>query len=484
MFYRLNIWLAVLSVTAMLSACSPSIREAQDVVAQADSLWHAGQMYGVDAGDSATLAHTYETLNVIPFPFREGLGLGSSYAHACYHYGKLLRAKDNPVAAMEVFINATHSRTRDYHILGRVYNNMGDICHLAGEYALSYDMFEYSAEMFLRDKDTLSYYYVLNDMAFELAEQGKKKETLNLLGIIELHSKDTELLSMVRETEAVMYFNTQQYDSVLFVIGNSPIIYPTGYAFKARALWHLNLSDSALYYARKVLSMPNASKQEQYNMLYIILDEDTTLQNEEIKVLSEQRADIEHKMLVPLHKRYAVATKLLHLDIERIPTYIFVLLVVIVAIIVISSLIWYSRYIHKKKVHQQEILHIVREEQSKQIKNRQQEIEDICIAIRNDSNWQQTINWKDYEQLCEFMDKNLFFFAHRLKDKNVLNAKEIRLCILVMIGGWTDRQMADILYYGENSIRGIKRYTAKKLGTSSANLRNFLTDLMANTPIK
>ena len=479
-----NVYICLLLVICSLTACSPSLREAQDVVAQADSLWHAGQMYGVDAGDSATLAHAYETLNVIPFPFREGLGLGSSYAHACYHYGKLLRAKGNPVAAMEVFINATHSRTRDYHILGRVYCNMGDICHLAGEYELSYDMFEQSGNMFLKWNDSLAYYFLLNDMAFELAEQGKKEDALNLLSIIEQKSKDTHLLSKVKETKADVYFNTQQYDSVLSVIDSSPIIYPAGYAFKARALWHLNLSDSALYYAQKVLSMPNASRQEQYNMLYIILDKDSTLQNEEIKALSEQRADIEHKMLVPLHKRYAVATKLLRLDIERTPTYIFLLLVVIVAILVISFLIWYSGYIHKKKVQQQEILHIVREEQSKQIIGRRQEIEDICMAIRNDSNWQQAVSWKEYEQLCEFVDKNLFFFAHRLKDKNVLNEKEIRLCILVTIGGWTDRQMADILYYSENSIRGIKRYTAKKLGTNSANLRNFLTDLMVNTPIK
>ena len=479
-----KVYICLLLVICSLTACSPSLREAQDVVAQADSLWHAGQMYGVDAGDSATLAQAYETLNVIPFPFREGLGLGSSYAHACYHYGKLLRAKGNPVAAMEVFINATHSRTHDYHILGRVYNNMGDVCHLAGEYELSYDMFEQSSKMYWKNGDTLLYHYCLNDMAFELAEKGKKEEAMNLLSIIEQHSKDTTLLSMVRGTKADAYFNAQQYDSVLSVIDSNPIIYPVGYALKARALWHLNLSDSALHYARKVLSMPEASKQEQYNMLYIILDKDSTLQNEEIKALSEQRADIEHKMLVPLHKRYAVAAKLLRLDIERTPTYIFVLLLVIVAILVISSLIWYSGYIRKKKVQQQEILHIVRAEQSKQIISRRQEIEDICMAICNDDNWQQTINWKDYEQLCEFMDKNLFFFTHRLKDKNVLNEKEIRLCILVMIGRWTDKQMADILFYSANSIRGIKRYTAKKLGTSSANLRNFLTDLMVNAPIK
>ena len=137
---------------------SRAIHEAEAVVAQADSLWQAGLMYGIDAGDSLTLAQAYKTLEAIPLPFREGLGLGSPYSHACYHYGKLLRAKDHPAEAMQAFINATHSRTRDYHILGRVYSNMGDLCHLAGDFQLSYDMFEKSGEMYLLNGDSLLYF--------------------------------------------------------------------------------------------------------------------------------------------------------------------------------------------------------------------------------------------------------------------------------------------------------------------------------------
>ena len=94
-----KVYICLLLVICSLTACSPSLREAQDVVAQADSLWHAGQMYGVDEGDSATLAHAYETLdNILLSPFT--FNLSFTYAHACYHYGKLLRAKGNPVAAM------------------------------------------------------------------------------------------------------------------------------------------------------------------------------------------------------------------------------------------------------------------------------------------------------------------------------------------------------------------------------------------------
>ena len=127
----------ILGVVAIcLAACTPPVvREAKDVVSQADSLRADGKMYE----DSAQLAQAYEAFGKWKWFYAD------EYAHACYHYGRSLREKEHPVEAMQCFINATHSRTRDYPILGRVYSNMGDICHIAGEYSLSYDMFERSA---------------------------------------------------------------------------------------------------------------------------------------------------------------------------------------------------------------------------------------------------------------------------------------------------------------------------------------------------
>ena len=164
-------------------ACSPrEVRTAQAVVRTAASLWQEGKMYD----DSLSLAQAYETLSSFNNPLFSTLNahFSTDYAHACYHYGRLLRQKDDPVTAMQVFINATHSRTRDYHILGRIYSNMGDLCHLANEFQLAYDMYERSADSYLHNGDTLLYYFDLNNMAFELAEEGKKEETLALLDSI------------------------------------------------------------------------------------------------------------------------------------------------------------------------------------------------------------------------------------------------------------------------------------------------------------
>ena len=243
---------------------SRAIHEAEAVVAQADSLWQEGKMYGIDEGDSLSLAQAYETLKEHSvfssqfsevFPFVQRTSFLRTYARSCYHYGRLLRAKDDPENAMRCFINATHSRTHDYHILGRVYSNMGSICHLAGDFPLSYDMYEKSAEMNLRNGDSLLYFYNLNNMAYELAEQGKKEETLRLLNNISANITDADIDVKIWETRAILYREVCQYDSTIYYArkvldryySDAPMLLAT-----AQAYYFLAQYDSALVYANKV----------------------------------------------------------------------------------------------------------------------------------------------------------------------------------------------------------------------------------------
>lgn len=487
----------VLSVT--MSACTPhSVREAEKVVTQADSLWQAGKMYGVDAGDSVSLAQAYETLQehsafsrqfseVCPFvPCTSFL---RTYSHACYHYGKLLRAKGNPVAAMQVFIAATHSHTRDYHILGRVYSNMGDICHLAGECPLSYDMFERSADMFLRNGDTLLYYYGLNNMAFELAEQGKKEETLTLLSDIESQCTDNDVLAKVWETKANVYERAEKYDSVLVMmekISSSA----TSYVFKARAYEHLGQIDSALYYAHKVMSLFDASEQNKYNMIYIILNYDSTLRNEDIIALSAQRSDIETDILIPLHNRWAMAVQLLEQDLNRKKDrrwlYVLTAFILFAGSFIILYYIW-----HKRKEHQQIMAELQAKEEVhaqleqtisdlSQLQDTQhhqilEEIETVCELLHNSSDIKTELCWSNYTQMCAIVNRRIYNIADRLNSFS-LSEKEIRLCILVLLHSST-KQMVDMIPYSQSGLGKFKNTTARKLGTTTANLRSFLLNL-------
>ena len=317
-------------------ACAPqAVREAQSVVAQADSLWHEAKQYGMDEGDSATLAQAYKTLEAIPLPFREGLGLGSPYAHACYHYGKLLRAKENPVEAMHAFISATHSGTKDYHILGRVYNNMGDICHLASEFQLSYDMFEQSANMYLKNGDSLLYYYCLNDMAFELAEQGKKDSAFMVLGQIDRTKIDSYAIMKIFETKAEACLYAHMYDSAIYY--TSPLLSysytePEWLLIRAQAYSLNGENDSAVYYANRALSITNEIY-HQNNALYILTNNDTTKDIEAVRVVAADRADVQ-KLIEIKRSKCAQAVQYLeqNLNAERNITWLYAIISTVVII--------------------------------------------------------------------------------------------------------------------------------------------------------
>ncbi len=490
----------VLSVT--MSSCTPrAVREAESVVTQADSLWQAGKMYGVDEGDSVSLAQAYETLQEHSAfsrqlsdvcPFVHCTSLLRTYSHACYHYGKLLRAKGSPVEAMQVFIAATHSHTRDYHILGRVYNNIGDICHLAGDFPLSYDMFEQSANMYLENGDTLLYYYCLNDMAYELAEQSKKDKVLSLLSEVEARTTDQHILTKVYESRVRLYYKISQYDSVVQIINRiDPLRYKstTGYALQAQALWHLGKRDSALVIAKQIMGSQKASNEDKYNTLYIIINGDTTLLPNKIKELSEQRADLETQLLVPLHKQNAVAVNILHEDLSKEANLTWLYSVSITILIISSILILYvyrKRRQHALLSQQMADLTVQNKEaetQHKKIigdieKHKRiitDEVEKNCKLIIKAESFPQNIYWNKYKKMCSIVDKRFYMLASKLQTKYKLNETETRLCVLTLLDCKYDL-IADLLYRSNSSIGTLKIRVAKKLGTTAKDLRMYLVE--------
>ena len=494
----------MLFAAVVFSSCSRggpgmSLNEARDVVAQADSLWHEGKMYGVDEGDSATLAQAYERLKGLSAFSRQK----SEYAHACYHYGKLLRAKDDPVAAMQAFIDATHSHTKDYHILGRIYSNMGDICHLAGVFPLSYDMYELSGEMYLRNGDSLLYYYDLNNMAFELAEQGKKEETFILLDSIAHICNDRNVFLKTLETKAVAFKKTKQNDSTLYytsLLLAHDYKEPSVLLLRAQAYSFTGKNDSAVYYAKMAL-VNSPDLYQINNALYILTNEDDTKSIYDIRESAADRSDVQ-KILSNEQGKLSQAVQLLEQDLARKPDYQWIYAIIGVILFACSCAILY--YIWRKRKEHSRILHEIdiKQEQKTQLEtnivamhseisqlSEQQQkthqhllsnIEAACSTLRNSKDVLSELCWKDYTQMCAITNNLFNKLADSLQEKG-LSEREVRLCILVLINCYSDKQMANILLYGENSIRGTKRYVARKLGTSSANMRIYLMELIART---
>ena len=471
---------------------SRALHEAEAVVSQADSLWQAGLMYGIDAGDSLTLAQAYETLGDIPLPFRTLLGLGSSdsYAHACYHYGKLLRAKDHPAEAMQAFINATHSRTHDYHILGRVYSNMGSICHLAGEFPLSYDMYEKSAEMNLRNGDSLLYFYNLNNMAYELAEQGKKEETMALLNRISVDCNDNNALSWNNLIKAELYKNLKQYDSALYyanTLDYNSYYESTKLIIRMQSYLMMSSQDSAVYYAKQVLSI-STDLFDRNNALYVLTNEDEAQEKSDIRRTASERSDIQ-KLLEIRQGKLSQAVQLLEQDLAKTPDLRW-LYAVIATIIVIGSCL--LLYIHRKrnqhKLLSQQVDDLTNQTIAIQEKNEEltqsysnnynqikEDIDHKCTLLHDSEKIKRTLAWKNYHTMCTIVDKQFYMLASKLQSKQLLNETEIRLCILTLLDCGYD-QMAELLYRSPSSMGTLKIRVAKKLGTTSKNLRLYLIE--------
>ena len=457
----------------MMSCAPKALREAEEVVAQADSLRAAGQMYGIDAGDSATLAQAYETLGSLSlFNFH----FSPSYAHACYHYGKLLRAKEYPVEAMQCFINATHSRTRDYHILGRVYSNMGDIAHLAGEFPLAYDMYERSGQMYLHNGDSLLYYYDLYNMAFELAEQGKKEKVYKLIHIIENHTDDKNLLTLAFAPKAIACKNEAQYDSMLYYTGLA-LEYqqyePCILLCRAQAYSFLGQKDSAIFYAQLVTTQ-SESLFELNNALYILTNDDNSKDIAAVREVAAERSDTQ-KLLEIRQGKLSQAVQLLEQDLHRKPDLAW-LYAIIVTLLLVGSVI--GLYIYKKRQkHQLLSQHISALENKTEttIVQMRQQVEERCLVLMRSSSLKKDLQWNDYEALCHFTNQQFYFLADKLQQKG-LSEKEIRLCILSLINCSYDT-MAEMLFYAPNGVGKFKLRVAKKLGTTAKKMREFLIDM-------
>jgi len=442
-------------VCLAVSACSTGVREAQETVAQADSLRAEGRLYD----DSVRLSEAYETLG--RWQWRHA----DSYVHACYHYGRLLRSKEQPAEAMQCFINATHTRSDDYYMLGRVYSNMGSIAHIAGEYGVSYDMYARCAECFLKSGDTALYYYGLNNMAFELTEQGKAEETLALLAEIERDCADENVLHKTCETKAELHLIcTEQYDSVLYY-ANKMLAHghcePNGLLLKAQAFSYLGMKDSATFYAGKVMACAT-SPADKNNSLAILTHDDESKDEQALRETAVEQTKV-NQTLETRRGKTSQAVQLLQQDLTRRPDRRWWYIAVTLVISGGALSIWFHGWRRQKKVRREHI----------------EELEKVCQLIHNSADIRAELAWSNYEQMCKTANMRLFGIIDRLQSY-ALSEKEMRLCVLVMVQAST-KQMVDWIPYAQSGLGKFKYTLARKLGTNTSELRTFLLHLTSQT---
>ena len=470
---------AVVSLGA-LGSCA-RVQEACGVVAEADSLRAVGQAFT----DSVAIADAVETL----YPVR--LFYPTDYAHANYYYGRLLREHGNHPAAMEAFLRTVHSHTRDHAIKGRSWSNIANMCRLAAEHELAYDIYERSAEEFLKAQDSTAYYYALNNMAVDLAEMKKKEETESLFKVITDQCSNNDVLIKLLETKAIFFFNTQQYDSAICYInqfhhfGNQEA---TGFLVKAQAFDDLGQKDSAVYYAQKTIeSAP--SWFDINNAYYIIANDDSTKNKEEALQVAADRSDVQ-KLIEISQGQLSQATQLLQQDLNRKPDLRWLIAIIATIIVIGIGIIVYVR--KRKRQHrlisqqiedeQQNIialksqLHLLNEKQEHKQAELQASVEKLCALLLRSDNLHE-IGWQDYPAMCEEVNARFNLLIAKLQMKGIVSERELRLCVLTLIGHGRART-AELLNYSPSGIGKLKDMTAKKMGSTGKDLHDFLLKMV------
>ena len=381
------------------------------------------------------------------------MACSSPTAESYYRQGRELREADEPVAAMEAFMAATAVHSREYNFKARSWSNMATMCRMGERHDLAYLGYEQSAAQFARANDSLAYAYALNNMAWEQAVQGNKPAATSLIADALALCSDTAVQHKVLESRAAACLYAGEYDSVFCYTRCSPSPSPYFDILQAQAYAFLGNNDSALYYAKRVVTQTDNPRYLD-NVYYILTYCDSTAQANEVRALAASRADI----LMNLERNRSdwieallLAENALNKPKKPLPWWYWLAWFGIV-ILIVDALAY----------------GILRRKQANSL-------EQQCRMLRNNTNLRDELQWNDYPQFRAVCDERLSSIVTKLEQRG-LPEREIRICVLVLIG-LSYAQMADVLIRAESGIGKDKYLIAKRLGVSVRDLQTTLINI-------
>lgn len=385
------------------------------------------------------------------------MACSSPTAESYYRQGRELREADEPVAAMEAFMAATVVHSREYAFKARSWSNMATMCRMGERHDLAYALYEKSMEQFALADDTLAQAYALNNMAWEQAVQGNKPAATSLIADALALCSDTAVQYKVTESRAAACLYAGEYDSVFCYTRCSSSPSPYFDILQAQAYAYLGNNDSALYYAKRVVTQTDNPRYLD-NVYYILTYCDSTAQANEVRALAATRADV----LMDLERNRAdwieamlQAENALTKPKKPLPWWYWLAWFGIV-ILIVDALAY----------------GILRRKQTNSL-------EQQCRHLRNSTNLREELKWNSYPQFRTACDEILSSIVTKLEQRG-LSEREIRICVLVLIG-LSYAQMADVLIRAESGIGKDKYMVAKRLGVSVKDLQTTLIQIARGT---
>lgn len=472
-------WVCMLGLACAISSCL--WQEADAVVAMADSI---DQTQHVIYDDTVALRKAIHTLNnPLGRTFKR-----STLGKAFYYMGRNLEDDYSQVArAAECYVAADWLKIDDPIYRGRVNSCMGGICGNYNKDSLSLLFYERALEHFEESGDEMRYAYGLLDLSLCADALNHFVFADSLWLLASKYTIDEEYrhyLNDVRVHHFIRLSESNFADSIVYYLQKSEIINSWSAISLASAFYDLGQMDSAAYYATKVVGEYNDVPSANVSAYYIlhkhaILNNDILAADSLASLRMDEKRKAEVKKVDSLDGIQVFEEYLAYCEIYRWRVLLYCL-AALLALSVVVVLLWYWQRA-KKEVHAQAeaVQQAEMEYQQNLEEQRHQRLEALMQHMEHFRMRYPKPNkeWSNYEKMRTELNQSLLCLLDKLAERK-LSEKEIRLCVYCLLyRNVSTKILAEYMIYSAVGIRTFKQRTAQKLGTTAANLYDFLVEL-------
>ena len=466
----------MLLVALLVMSCTSCARwcEAKTVIAEADRL--LGE--GVIMQDTLALA---EVVDALDNPIGRVIAK-EKLVKAYYLMGRNMDdyCRDFSTAAA-YYIEADRLKTKDLILCGRINSCMGYLCKQDSCFEEALEFYERANEAFYESGDEKRYAIGLLNIAEQYINLKAYTQADSVLQIADNYELDSAYHAMLLETKGIYFFGLQQYDSALtyFVCTEN---YPRPIEAKCYSYMKMmqiyirqNNYTLATIYANLIIT--NTQNPTYRTNAYYVLLKEADINNNSTKLAkySYLRKDEDSK-IHDNSELYAKSAHDLKAYLVNPHPYLLINWCIFGGIIVILllCLITYALYKHKQCASYKtaEILRLQEEKNLAARELFERQIFDYSVHFTS------LDTWKDSHKLREQANIYCGNIFYRLKETYHLSEQDIKICLMVLLD-FSREQMANYLYVQPNTISKAKNKIAKQLGTSSAQLREFLITFLA-----
>ena len=155
---------------------------------------------------------------------------------------------------------------------------------------------------------------------------------------------------------------------------------------------------------------------------------------------------------------------------------------ILIVLVIVS--VWYAQYRHKQQLSavrqakelEAQLNDLARENIAAQAQ-RHDAVEVRLQKVQHLFRLESEI-WVQDQALCTEANQHLYNLYTRLHNQYAIEMQDFKICLLTLYRA-SRAQIAEKICRAESSIPKLRTHTAKKLGTTSTELRTFLLDFMA-----